>query len=403
MFAQRYALVQQRILKQDVFRPKLVSADGRQASSDGRHVTHNLTPIESLLGRAGVRFMLGMIVQVEEGQFYLEDNTAQVPLDVSDAEILTDGFLTEHCIVLVEGEMIDGVLHVHRMGNPIVETRMEAIKDIGLSATDIFQSISTLAELEDIRQQEVLNGQDGMLVVLSNVHLDKPQVMEKLRTLFTGFANANPVYVLMGNFMSSGSSAKELIGYFDELTNLICEIEGLAQEGRFIFIPGPQDPGLNDILPRPPLPKYCTQSLSQKVQHATFATNPCRIRYFSKEVVLYRNNVTFQLQRSALLPPRESGSTSVQHAVKTLLDQGHLCPFPRPTYWQFDHAMRLYPLPDALILGERVDQFYENYAECDVVNPGNFANDFGFVVYRPISSTDGTTTTSDVEFSQITN
>jgi DNA polymerase epsilon subunit 2 len=123
MSAQRFALVQQRILKQSVFRPKLVSADGRQASSDGRHVTHNLTPIESLLGRAGVRFLLGMIVQVEEGRYYLEDNTAQVPLDVSEAQILTDGFLTEHCIVLVEGEMVDGVLHVHRMGNPIVETR----------------------------------------------------------------------------------------------------------------------------------------------------------------------------------------------------------------------------------------------------------------------------------------
>jgi DNA polymerase epsilon subunit 2 len=402
MYAQRFALVQQRILKQSVFRPKLVSADGRQASSDGRHVTHNLTPIESLLGRAGVRFLLGMIVQVEEGRYYLEDNTAQVPLDVSEAQILTDGFLTEHCIVLVEGEMVDGVLHVHRMGNPIVETRHEAITDIGLSATDIFQSMSTLAEFEDIRQQEILHGQDGMLVILSNVHLDKPQMMGKLRTLFTGFLEANPVYVLMGNFMSSGTSAKELIGYFEELANLICDIDGLAQEGRFIFIPGPQDPGLAQILPRPPLPKYCTQSLRHKVPHATFATNPCRIRYFSKEIVLYRNNVTFQLQRSALLPPRDSGSTIVEHTIKTLLDQAHLCPYPRPTYWQFDHAMRLYPLPDALVLGEQVDQFYENYAECDVVNPGSFAKDFGFVVYRPIASSDGESTKSDVEFSQIT-
>jgi DNA polymerase epsilon subunit 2 len=285
---------------------------------------------------------------------------------------------------------------------PLLKLEHEAITDIGLSATDIFQSMSTLAEFEDIRQQEILHGQDGMLVILSNVHLDKPQMMGKLRTLFTGFLEANPVYVLMGNFMSSGTSAKELIGYFEELANLICDIDGLAQEGRFIFIPGPQDPGLAQILPRPPLPKYCTQSLRHKVPHATFATNPCRIRYFSKEIVLYRNNVTFQLQRSALLPPRDSGSTIVEHTIKTLLDQAHLCPYPRPTYWQFDHAMRLYPLPDALVLGEQVDQFYENYAECDVVNPGSFAKDFGFVVYRPIASSDGESTKSDVEFSQIT-
>jgi DNA polymerase epsilon subunit 2 len=401
MYAQRFALVHQRILKQNVFRPKLVSADGRQASSDGRHVTHTLTPIESLLGRAGVRFLLGMIVQVEEGRYYLEDNTAQVPLDVSEAQILTDGFLTENCIVLVEGEMVDGTLHVHRMGNPIVETRNEALTSIGLSASDIFHSMSTLAELEDIREQEVLHGPEGMLVVLSNVHLDKPNVMEKLKTLFMGFQDANPLYILMGNFMSSGSNTKELMGYFEDLTNLIGEIDGLAQEGRFIFVPGPNDPGIADILPRPPLPKYCTTSLRQKLANATFASNPCRIRYFSKEIVIYRNNVTSQLQRSALLPPRDSGSRNVQHAVKTLLDQGHLCPYPKPIYWQVDHAMRLYPLPDALILGDRVDQFFENYAECDVVNPGPFSKDFAFVVYRPIASTDGTTTKSDVEFSQI--
>ena len=65
MFVQRYELVRQRILRQDLFRPKLVSADGRQASSDGRNVTHTITPIESLLGRTGVKFLLGLIVQVQ--------------------------------------------------------------------------------------------------------------------------------------------------------------------------------------------------------------------------------------------------------------------------------------------------------------------------------------------------
>lgn len=64
MFAQRYALIQQRTLRQDLFRPQLVSANGRQASSDGRNVTHSITPVESLLGRTGVKFLLGMIVQV---------------------------------------------------------------------------------------------------------------------------------------------------------------------------------------------------------------------------------------------------------------------------------------------------------------------------------------------------
>jgi len=63
MFAQRYSLVHQRLLQQDVFRPKLVSgaiASGGQTADP----TVVLTPIESLLGRAGIRTLLGTIVQV---------------------------------------------------------------------------------------------------------------------------------------------------------------------------------------------------------------------------------------------------------------------------------------------------------------------------------------------------
>lgn len=61
--------------------------------------------------------------QVEEGRYYLEDHTAQVPLDFSRASLLTDGFVTENGIVLVEGEAVDGVLHVHNMGEPFVVSR----------------------------------------------------------------------------------------------------------------------------------------------------------------------------------------------------------------------------------------------------------------------------------------
>lgn len=46
----------------------------------------------------------------------MEDHTAQVLLDFSQASLLTDGFVTENSIVLVEGEAVDGVLHVHHIG-----------------------------------------------------------------------------------------------------------------------------------------------------------------------------------------------------------------------------------------------------------------------------------------------
>jgi DNA polymerase epsilon subunit 2 len=344
---------------------------------------------------------------VEEGRYYLEDSTAQVPLDLSEAMVLTDGIITENCIVLVEGEMVDGILHVHRMGNPIVETRNEARDTIGLQNSDLFHSISTIAELDKLREQEEEHGPDGMFVVTSDVHLDKPIVMEKLETLLDGFKDMDPlpVFVFMGNFCSVPmASPKMMIGYFEELANVIVKFPRIAREGKFVFVPGPNDPGVADILPRPPLPKYVTSALRSKLSHAHFATNPCRMRYFSKELVFSRQDIVHKLRRQCILKPRSGGAWE-QHTVKTILDQGHLCPLPLvscPIYWQFDHALRLYPLPDALVMGDRDDQYYENYAECDVINPGPFSNDFSFVVYRPVASVDEDgQTKSDVEFSQI--
>ena len=67
MFSQRYALIQQRILRQDIFQAKLVTASHGRSNQGHGGGTHTLTPVESLLGRSGVRYLLGMIVQVSCG------------------------------------------------------------------------------------------------------------------------------------------------------------------------------------------------------------------------------------------------------------------------------------------------------------------------------------------------
>ena len=64
--------------------------------------------------------------------------------------------------------------------------------------------------------------------------------------------------------------------------------------------------------------------------------------------------------------------------------------------------MRIYPLPDALILGaDRLGQYYESYFDSDVVVPGSFPDEFNFVVYKPVVKGDDGNIRSDVEFSQI--
>lgn len=61
--------------------------------------------------------------------------------------------------------------------------------------------------------------------------------------------------------------------------------------------------------------------------------------------------------------------------VKTVIDQAHLCPLPlsvRPVYWSFDNALRLFPLPDLLILADEYDGYMQTYADCTAVNPGAY-------------------------------
>ena len=71
--------------------------------------------------------------------------------------------------------------------------------------------------------------------------------------------------------------------------------------------------------------------------------------------------------------------------VKTLLDQGHLLPLAgAPIYWNYDHAMSLYPLPDTLVLGSSDSSaFHEIYGSVDVIHPGSFAKHGDFARYLP--------------------
>ena len=84
-----------------------------------------------------------------------------------------------------------------------------------------------------------------------------------------------------------------------------------------------------------------------------------------------------------------------RHLAATLVQQAHLAPLPvaqMPVYWEHDHALRLYPAPHAVFLGDRSEQqALAKFEDTELVNPGCFADDGSFAVYRPA--------TREVEFS----
>ena len=166
-----------------------------------------------------------------------------------------------------------------------------------------------------------------------------------------------------------------------------------------------------------------------------WATNPSRMSLFGpvEELVLFRDDITGRIRRSALtlsktdidndekvgtscsrgndeadqdtggsmevdtaveeatshvpqsaLPTNDTSDTDTRTArklVKTILDQGHLSPFPlakRPVLWDFASSLALYPLPTALVLADtEAPAFAVTYEGCHVMNPGRVIDELG--------------------------
>ncbi|PIK60348.1 putative DNA polymerase epsilon subunit 2 [Apostichopus japonicus] len=84
---------------------------------------------------------------------------------------------------------------------------------------------------------------------------------------------------------------------------MICEHPYLAENSKFVFVPGPQDPGPASILPRPPIPACITDYITQRVPSAVFTTNPCRIQYCSQEIVVFREDIIMKMCRNSIKFP----------------------------------------------------------------------------------------------------
>jgi DNA polymerase alpha/epsilon subunit B len=84
-----------------------------------------------------------------------------------------------------------------------------------------------------------------------------------------------------------------------------------------VFVPGPRDPGLSGILPRPPLADMFRAEVAAHLPTAVFASNPCRIRYHGTQIVVFRDDLEARMRKLCLLPPAGGGATHVTVGVVT--------------------------------------------------------------------------------------
>ena len=404
MFRERLIFIQQRLLRSSNGRFKLRSLGASKTDDE-----IELSSIDSLLGNVEERVLLGYLVMPSEDSYYLEDLTGLIPLDLSTMEVDRQVFMrrlfTLGTIVIVEGKLSEGVFHVKAFAMPPAEKRMITLN--AMNVVDTFGTGTRQDQSEHMRNLEE-SAHDTLFVVMSDVAMDKAYVMEKLQTVLEGYeaCGVDPLFILIGSFTSrpylQKGAREEIKSIFKNLATIICSCPRLSQNAKFLLVPGPEDPGMGSVLPRRKIPDIFVQELQDKVPHLTFASNPCRIRFYTQEIVILRENLLEKMQRMSIIDQfqmheyEEEGVEVSQTLSQTILDQAHLAPLPlpnRPIYWELDHAMRLTPLPHLLILADKARQYHHEYCDCSVVNPGPFSSDFSFIAYRP--------STRSVEFSRV--
>lgn len=107
VFRERFNVLKQRTLRHKLFKTKLEGSSGPDS--------YTLTPLSALLGHTRYKadenglVVIGMIVQLEEGKYYLEDLDGKVRLSLADVQA-AHGLYTENSIVIAEGGDRPGLL-----------------------------------------------------------------------------------------------------------------------------------------------------------------------------------------------------------------------------------------------------------------------------------------------------
>jgi len=418
----RLAMVEGRVRRHEMFKQSVLG-DG---VAPRQHLA--ITSIDALLGKSGMHVVLGLLTETEEGTFILEDAHASVPVDLSRAEV-APGLFTHGAVVLAEGAVCaSGVFVASQLGLPPPEAIARSTESLGgfdpsrkpasalpTKALSGISSASATSRASLPTHPVAL--QKAMLVVIAELHLDVSATLCNLQTLFTGYEqvgstrlnygrNAVPLasfftFALCGNFGSSSlaasvSQSDALLQGFRELARILTTCAPtLAKHAHFIIVPGPDDPttAATEVLPRAPLPAYVCDSLLTAVSNCTLATSPTRLVLCEQTIVLHREDLLLKARRACLLPPQAAAANGVEcdinfHLVKSIVDQAHLCPLPpaeSAVYWQYEHTMWLHPAPDVLVVADRQAQFQLLYEETLTFNPGAFASELSWMVYRPMS------------------
>jgi DNA polymerase epsilon subunit 2 len=364
--------------------------------------------------------ILGLILQ-RDGDVYLEDLRGEIKLKFTDrSRVSSHCFIGTGCMVVVTGFWMNNALLVVSIDLPPAERRETTLRDVGMS-TDLF-GLAPADPIAALREEK--KGIQNVIIVMAHVHLDKSSTMGKLARLFErmqGLSEAelrDVTFVFAGDFSSVPlhfSDASHLPDIFDSSDRLQTLLDGLgrcvalnaptaAQQSQFVLIPGPRDMSvLQGFQPQTPIAAHFAKGLEGRTKKLTLAPNPCRLRFYTHEMIIARRDFLRDFQhgesryeweryRSKEAPVNEASgdfapplsAASFERVVKTILDEAHLSPYTDDAVlWKMDDALRIPVLPHTMLLCDSTEQWECHYKGVHVVNPGSFAVNGTFLWYTP--------------------
>ena len=364
MRTQRYSLIKQRVVRhrQKNQEKPLMTIDRLLGSNSSKtnHVEH------VLLGmlRSNHSNATGCCLE-------LEDLTASIPLKIVLAEKTRSGSDDEEqqvtqldprgiymdgTTVLAHGKYLEnGIFSCTKLEFPPLESPQEtkqhlpplpySVLDSGMNHGDVHSSMK--------------------LFCMGNLELDDSDCIENLKTVAELIqeeddgSSEGAVLVLFGNFVSN---TVKLSSALEEIASVLRDTN-LPSKHSVLILPGPQDVLPNGCWPLPALDKRIVPLSLRDMDNVHFCSNPCRLDLKDgRSIMLLQKDLIQESVQNQILSvdsqlSANSKSLSLDHrAFFHMLSQGHLMPAStattlNPIYWNFDHAMRLVPLPELMVVG----------------------------------------------------
>ena len=447
----RFDLVFQRLLRHTLFESIYLS-DKLYSDSDLSGEKFMLVSQLPRISKSAshTAFLYGLFSKTIGGQYFLEDPFARLPVVFENidgsSKLSSMGFVLNNSPVVVRGSWDGTSIRCYAIGLPPGESRALSQQWLG-HKVDLFGKRKPVASLENFLPNMTQSGESqitqtpgkesAMCLFFADFHLDDYVVLHSFRRLLktllaqAGCVLANDkrrefvhssadklVIVLCGNFLKNCDNDPRMPDrYAAALDNFSAflkkEFPEVASQSLLYFVPGPQDltsRGRPAIFPMAALPSALRKKFTQNVPHATFATNPLRLRVFEKELTVFRDDSADRMKAESVLPSKPLSDNFFHgeavdlfaQVTQTIFDNSHLYPFRRNKYPVFpseDPALRLFPLPEALFLCDTssgVQPGTTSYLDCMSINPGSFARARTFAVYHPVSGMYSLTNATDV-------